>query len=390
MVFCLSVMLGILLPNIHKLGHRSVENFLYYQNSTQAHNIAVSGANLAVNQIYLNNGWRTGYSDVAFAGGTYDVETQDFGINQVRVVSVATYQGLHDTVAVVLQPASFAQYAYYSQVEGAITWITGDTVWGPFHTQAVMKISGKPVFKGRVSAKGGTNPKKSTAIFDGGYVVGEDIVLPTDLSTTINAGIGGRIFSGSDVWFDFSGTSVSWKTSSSGPVTVSTLSTFAPNGVILVAGGNIHIQGVLSGKLTLCATGGAGEGSVYVDDDMRYSVDPRNATSNDMLGLVCDNSVIITDNAANNNSVILQASIFCRTGGLTAEHYNSRPVSGTLNLFGGVTQYQRGAVGTFSGGGTPTISTGFRKSYVYDDRLNLDSPPFYPLTGGYQLVSWHE
>jgi hypothetical protein len=62
----------------------------------------------------------------------------------------------------------------------------------------------------------------------------------------------------------------------------------------------------------------------------------------------------------------------CRTGGLTAENDSTRGVAGTLSLYGGVIQYQRGPVGTFSGrGGSVTISSGFKKDYRYDDRFNL-------------------
>ncbi len=109
-----------------------------------------------------------------------------------------------------------------------------------------------------------------------------------------------------------------------------------------------------------------------------------------MLGICCDNNVIVSDNANNDNpatGVTIQASLLCRSGGLTAENYSTRPFSGTLTLLGGVQQYQRGPVGTSSG---PSIVSGFQKNYRYDNRLMIGSPPLYPTTGTYEVLSWYE
>jgi hypothetical protein len=150
---------------------------------------------------------------------------------------------------------------------------------------------------------------------------------------------------------------------------------------------------VVDGRVTLAALGDASlkQGNIYIENDIRYATDPRKGETSNILGLIAENNVIIEDNAANNSDVVIQASIFCRNGGLTAENYGSRPVSGILDLLGGIIQYKRGAVGTFSSsGGKPVIKTGYHKNYRYDDRFYLDSPPYYPWTGNYQIVSWIE
>ena len=394
MVFSLAVMLGVVFPNIHRLGHRSVENYVNYAIKSQAHNIAMSGANAAATQLYLDSDWRAGFVNTLFTGGTFNVSVATYDVDKIRIVSIGALESVLDTVTVLLQPSSFAHYAYYSKVEGSITWITGDTVWGPFHTQDVMRTAGTPVYKGAASALLGTNPSPSGAKFDGGYLAGEDVDLPLDLSVTQNGAIsGGKVFSAGDVWLTFMGTTVLWKTSAAATPTSTPLSVFAPNGVIMAEAGNFYIKGQLDGRVTLCAGGSlaSGEGNIYIQDDITYAHDPRTGQSTNILGLIAENSVIIEENAANNSSVSIHASIFCRNGGLTAQNYGSRPVSGTINLLGGVIQYKRGAVGTFSSSsGTPVISTGFRKNYRYDTRFYLDSPPSYPWTGGYQIVSWIE
>ena len=86
--------------------------------------------------------------------------------------------------------------------------------------------------------------------------------------------------------------------------------------------------------------------------------------------------MIIADNAANNDNVNIHASIYCQTGGFGAEDYSHRPVSGDINLLGGIIQDTRAAVGTFSGS---NITHGFSKRYKYDNRLMLRFPAIFIL-----------
>jgi len=386
------IIVGLAAPNINRMASRAYENFLSYNTRTQAHNIAVSGANIGANAIFVTPTWRSTMTDISFAGGEFTVRAENYGVDQVCVTSIGTFEEKIDTVVVILGPSSYAKFAYYSVEEGGISWVTGDTVRGPFHTQGRMNISGAPAFYGKVTARQGTNPKKSTAKFYGGYQSGVDLPLPSNFANLVAAATsGGQVLTNGDLWLKFDGDSVHWKTASSDPYTSAVTLAFAPNGVILAQSGNVHIEGRVTGKVTVSALGNSGEGNIYIDDNIQYTTDPRYGTSTDMLGLICDNNVIVTDNSANNNDVIIQASIFCRTGGFTAQNYSSRPVAGTIDLLGGIVQYQRGAVGTFTGsGGSVTITHGFRKNYNYDDRLITDSPPNYPLTGGYEMVSWYE
>ena len=106
-----------------------------------------------------------------------------------------------------------------------------------------------------------------------------------------------------------------------------------------------------------------------------------------MLGIVAGNKVLITDNTANHADINIHASIYSEKGGFGADNYDTRPISGNINLVGGIIQDERQPVGTFGSGG---IKSGFAKRYKYDERLMLISPPFYPGTGGLEVVSWFE
>jgi hypothetical protein len=159
------------------------------------------------------------------------------------------------------------------------------------------------------------------------------------------------------------------------------------NGVIYVDGANVRISGTLSGRVTVGAggtTGSTKQGNIYIDDNVVLNNDPRNTTSTDMLGLVAENDVIIADNVANKKDIQLQASIFCRSGSFTAQNYTSIPLTGTIYLLGGIINNKRGGVGTFD------PDHGYMKSYKYDARFLYDAPPFFPMTGNYEVVSWFE
>jgi hypothetical protein len=60
------------------------------------------------------------------------------------------------------------------------------------------------------------------------------------------------------------------------------------------------------------------------------------------------------------------------------ENYNSIAVKGTLTLLGGCITSTYGAFGTFSGS---SLTHGYRRNFVYDNRMGQGmSPPFFPTT----------
>jgi hypothetical protein len=87
---------------------------------------------------------------------------------------------------------------------------------------------------------------------------------------------------------------------------------------------------------------------------------------------------MVTDNIPNRNNVNIHASIYSQNGGFGAENYNTRPISGNINLLGGITQSIRRAVGTFSS--SSGVTAGFSKNNVLIDRLRIAAPPFIQQT----------
>lgn len=383
--------------NMGSVSTRAVSNFVDYYVENYAHELAVTGANLAANQIFLDNTWKAGYKNLNYKGGKINVEVQvlDAFTNTRKIISIGEYQSVKQTVEVTLIPSKFSKYAYYSASEGSnIYWISSDTVWGPFHTQDYLRVAGNPVFFGKTSTLQGLvklnktdNPK-----FIGGFESGLNVSIPLNVTNSIEteADKGGfKITKKDTVYLTFVSDSIKIKYSWKGPVTTKLASALAPNGVIFIKDPlAVRLQGTVKGQYTVAVSGPLNKGNVFIDDDIKYSSDPlTNPNSKDVLGIVSKNNVIITNNAANNSDVTIQASIFCEKGSFTAENYSKRPVSGSINLLGGIIQNIRGPVGTFKGS---TILSGFSKRYRYDERLLVTYPPAFPGTGGFEIVSWYE
>jgi len=384
------------MPTVNKRVNDAYSNYMNYWDSTQAHNLAVSAANMGANIIFENptspSTWEAGIPSTSFAGGTLKATMAYMtGADsaKIKIIASGLFLGVPDSVFVILEPGSFARFAYFSNVEGGINWVTQDTIWGPLHTQDVMTINGTPTFWGKVSALKGTSPAKSSAKFYGGYASGVNIPLPGDLNGVTSAATsGGKMFTGmTDVWLTFQNDSVKYKTSKTGAWTITPFRTLAPNGVIGISNGNLHVQGTFKGQGTIVANG-SGNGNVYIDDNVLYKTDPSvTPSSTDLLGICAYNSIIVSDSTANHTNCTIDAAMFCLKQGLTAQDYSSLPICGNLTIMGGIQQYQRGAVGTVSGG---VINHGFQKNYNYDNRLMTAFPPYYPATGTYQIISWLE
>ena len=433
-----SILFATILQNYGSITNRSVDNYIEYHNETAAHNIALSAANIVANQVYrmpMQGSSSSGWTD--FQGGKMSWSVSGW-VNNRRTLSATGIYGngsLADTSTIQIQvtPNSFARYAYFSEHERSsasgsyIWWMGKDVVDGPFHTDDDLRVATHPRFLGESTSHRGsliyqTNKKTDSPIITGLYQPGISIPIPDNSVSELKspATTGGKFFnkvsttsirySGFSLTFNSNGTItytisgakksgsswVNWNSSDS-TFTVAG-STLAPNGVIYLAGsfkdksGNsipldMRLKGTVAGQYTV-----ASEGNVWLDDDVIYKTNPQmNPASTDLLGICAKDYVWISKTTANKTDINIQAAIFCQEGGFGAEDYNDQISSwgsrGNINLLGGVTQSWRQPVGTFSG---ETIKTGYAKKYTYDKRLATNSPPSFPGTGLFRLVSWYE
>lgn len=398
LVLGFSVLYIVLGGNSNKLSTRTVENMADYNAKTVAHNIAVSGTNLACNELFLNGSWNAGFNNVTFENGSFSASVQvlDAWRNIRKLTTTGSYGGITKTIEVIFQPSKFSKFAYYSMNEGGTIWFTGsDTIWGPFHTQDYVRAHNHPVFFGKATTKKSliyyTDQNSDEPRFFGGYEQGIDLPLPTDGLDPMRASAqnDGLYLSGNDtVYVTFKEDSLLYRYSYDGKDMSAYLPTAAPGGVIFVENAIVRLKGIVKGTYSLAVSGSSDKGMIYLDDDIIYKTNPlASESATDILGIVAENSVLITDNTANHNDININASIYCEDGGFGSENYDKRPISGNINLIGGVIQNTRRAVGTFDKSG---IKTGFAKRYRYDERFMIASPPMFPGTGGLEIVSWFE
>lgn len=394
-VLGLSMVFGTIALNLNERGLESDANFVDHYCEHRAHDIAVSGANMAASRIYFDPLWTDGFSNVDLFGGELDVTVTDLPQKRKSLEAVGTFFNHSSTVRVILQPSSFAKFAFYvNLLPGNLYFVTKDTLWGPFHTQQKINVAGSPVFYGKVTNKLGIkkNPASSTPKFYGGYQSGVDIPLPADVNPFRDAAMtGGKYWANTDVSLEFHNNgNVTYTVKGKSPVTMA-LTDLAPNGTILVEKGDLRVKGTVKGKVTIGAIGssGLGHGNVYLDDDIVYSKNPLHEPSTDMLGIIAENNFIITDNVPNKSDINIHASLFSLKGGLGAENYQHIGPCGSINLVGGLIEHQDQATGVFNSS-TGKVTSGYQSRWRYDERLMVGSPPYFPTTGLYEILSWLE
>jgi hypothetical protein len=406
--------LSYLALNISGMSTRSIENMSNYTTTTESHNLAITGANVGLAKLYLDTSWvgsitqdfsssEGGGSGNLVGSFTSTMEKLGGGVSRLRSVSSYPYSSsvtLHDTIEVFFtnkKENSFTLFAWMTDFEGNVFWITGDTVWGRVHSNGNLHVNGSPVFYEKVTTAKMMDPRPgrgaNRAVFKNGYETGvAKIEFPTDLSELIAAaGSGGRAYLG-NIWVDlYGGTSsnndgYALVRNSSGGTIIDSISLNGGgfNGVIL-GSSQVTVKGTVDGQISIASLN-----DVRIDNDVVYA-DRDVSTSDDLLGLIAEDDVIVNDNLANQTNCVIDGSIFTRTGSFTAENYNSGSPRGTLNVLGSIVQKERGAVGTFAGN---TLKTGYSKRYRYDLRLSDPNfrPPYYPgyWVKTYAITNWWE
>ena len=400
-----SGLFGIMGQNLLNFSNEASDNFYDYYTDTRSHNIAVSGANMAANKLFVDKTWMDGWDDISIDGGSLTVTVEKFNINNRRIYSIGSYRGASDTVIVTLQPKNFAQYGNFYDENGA-WWATGDTLRGPFHTNDWIRTYGRPVFLGNATTKKGVKlfNKHAHPEFHGSLESGVYIPLEFDTSIIrIAAFDNGKIFTDTtgkkkttdvDLVLNSDGTvkySVNIDNKGWTPDVTVPLNTLAPNGVIYVEKGNVFIKGTLNGQLSVIATGKGTEGTIHITGDVKYNKDPRiDPTSTDMLGLIGAEKVQL-DFDPTRGDIDIQASIYSQEDGLVIEKYKDYPAAHNMNLLGGVIGKELRATAEYKWDGTKYIVTnGYSYVHTFDERFYDIVPPSFPNTKYFKIVSWLE
>ncbi len=353
--------------------------------------------------VYLNN-------EAAGSGRitvTIDPDDNNPGtyLKRYKITSVGQVGEVTRTLQAFVRTSTFGKYAYLSGDEGGTIWFTtGDLIEGPLHSNDQISITGSPVFKGKVTSsassfnRGGSfNPD-----FQQGYHLGVPQVRFPNLQNIIDnymlengnsspLTIDARFNRDAKITFRQDGTFIysvwryNWWGQKIYLVKDQVVNIGSLNGMLLVKG-DVRIKGVMKGQLTLVATD-----NVYIMDDLVYANSDANGkpdpNSNDMLGLVSTKNIIVADTQPNRDNVRINGALLALGTSFTVQHYYSGSPRGYLTLYGSLSQKVRGPVGTFNSWG---IQSGYSKDYHYDTRFARISPPYFPITGQYEVYSWRE
>ena len=414
----LSMILAYSLLSVSAASTSSMDNYTSYYGHTMAHNIAITGANIGTSLLMGNAFYSTNLLHQAYGSGYFDmyIDKPENAPCELRVYSNIEVSGetIRDTVIATFKFTPFSKYGWFTDYEkngykgspfhGASDWkITGDSVFGAAHTNGHFNLAGSPYFNDKVTAttaptltamKGVKNP-----IYKAGYEWGVTVPrLQVNLANLQGAALSdGFAVQNTDALFNFlPGGYVNIKIP---PTTGATrndtvpISSVTHNGVMAVINGNLHVKGTYQGQITVAALGTneSTGGSVYVDGNGIFAQDNpmANPNSNDMLGIVSSFSTYIAQDLTRNESslVTIQAAVYCDGGELTAQNFWTIPKSGRCVVYGSVVQQSAGSLGEFNQTG---LLHGMYYTIRHDERMNFTSPPEYPISGKYELVTWWE
>jgi|tagenome__1003787_1003787.scaffolds.fasta_scaffold20984329_6 Tfp pilus assembly protein PilX len=294
------------------------------------------------------------------------------------------------------------------------SFITGDGVNGPTHTNDEFLMCGTPSFgrtnNGNVDKIEASDPSGwrsscagSSPSFNGVTSWGAaNLQLPTSNSAIKSYANANWIFTG-PVHITLSGSSATVKNAAG-----TTLRTGTPNnGVIYVQNGTCSTSFAQSQQYP----SGGGCGDAWVASSSQVTSDLTVAAENDVIiagnithnassvvGLIangfvrvyhpvqysngsCDkNSANITPTSGEGNGIpylsspTIQAAVLALNHSFWVDNYGCGSALGTLNVTGAIAMKFRGTVGTHSGG---VGVTGYLKGYNYDSALKYHQPPYF-------------
>lgn len=307
-----------------------------------------------------------------------------------------------------------------------INFISDDSINGPLRTNDAMAICGTPTF-GRSSSDmievGAATPsehpgwyancssRSDDPDFVGTYVSGAPPLEPPSTNEELKTTVLPSFKYKGQVRICLEGAAIKVGNGSSCTKGVNGFTPYSgaipSNGVIYVEGGscpanyspfdttypttsecgNVYVSGTYSSRLTIAA-----ENDIIINGSLIRS-------ESGMLGLIANNFIRIyhpvkldhytvcegwynrdcheetrcTGNASGSlQDPVIDAALLAINHSFIVDNYNCGDDLGTLTVNGAIAQNFRGAVGTGSSGST---STGYAKSYTYDDRLRYNEPP---------------
>jgi Tfp pilus assembly protein PilX len=343
-------------------------------------------------------------------GGSYNVVITDLGfvggstaIRRYEVVSTGKSGNMERVLRSYIQVDNYARYIWYTDREtfnGTNVWFWNqDHLNGPTHTNGHYNIYGNPVFDGEarsvddyirfynngnnINLSATSNSPYDLPAFNNGFVFGADqSTMPsTALSLRAAASSSGIYLTGDSVvvlnadgTMNVTNSKKKWSNKNMA---------LPANGALFVNNGDLTISGTLNGRLTAGASV-----DVNIPSNIVYASDPiADPTSDDTLGIISERDIVIPSTGP--TDLEINACLMALNTSFYLQNWSTTSAKGTLDVYGGIIQKERGPVGTFNASTGQKLS-GYSKEYSYDSRLVTSPPPFMPTTGDYITLSWEE
>jgi hypothetical protein len=386
-----------------------------YLRRAKAYDLAESGLDRAINWLRAQgtppvgnhtNPWGGAQS---LGGGSYSVVIADLGVvgagpsRRYKATSTGTYGNMNRVLINYIQVDNYARYLWFTDKEtygGSTVWFFSlDHLNGPTQTNSNYNIMGTPQFDAQVESVAdyirfynngnninlnqSSNAPYDIPVFAQGITFGtEPTTMPTQaLNLRSAATAGGLSLTGNTtVVLNSNGT---MNVTNSAKSWNNTNMALPGNGALFVNSGNLTVSGTLKGQLSVGASK-----DIVIPNNLTYATDPRtNPSSSDVLGIISEGDVKLP--FSNPNNLEIDGCIMALGSSFYLDNYTQTPAKGTLTVYGGIIQSERGPVGTFNGATGQKLS-GYSKNYLYDARLLSSPPPFIPTTGDYVTISWEE
>ncbi|MBI2990025.1 MAG: hypothetical protein HYY51_02425 [Candidatus Magasanikbacteria bacterium] len=158
------------------------------------------------------------------------------------------------------------------------------------------------------------------------------------------------------------------------------------NGVIFVED-DIWVEGLVDGRVTVVA----GRFPVleptyqelYINNNLTY----KEKAGDDVLGLIAQGDIIVPFKVPDDMEI--DAAALSQFGQIARPYYNpsyNASVKNSLLFFGSQISYGGGGWKW----GDPVVSGFINTTHVYDSNLLFHTPPGFPTSGTYELLSWEE
>lgn len=300
--------------------------------------------------------------------------------------------------------ATFATYSFYAADNGSIYFKSGEEFFGHVHTGSKPYFSGNPTFNDAFTTEADKYEGSITDVtFKDGFDMDVDKGSVGDIAAVNFANYkvfastytDGLLLSG-ETAIEFDDDQVLITNSEKGwskeKVSLDDVSliyvedyTVSSKGKTTTYPGDLQLNGgTIDGRLTVFS-----ENDTYINDHIEYTVYPIDEDGNDAegaddaLGIVSGDDVVVTSSAPSDlklNATIMATGALAGDGddgSFYVQNYSSGSAKGDLNLYGGIIQEKRGAVGTFNTK-SGKLTTGYDKQYSFDTRFESAPPPYFP------------